>query len=254
MMLSILLVLVVAVVLVEVILIHPTSADASPSSATLPQALSEDPSEPTEPSTQPAETAAPTQAPTQEVEPTEAPKQWELTLVNADNPLHSEDIPTDLTTLRNDVQVDSRIYPALQQMFDDAREQGIYPLVNEGFRTSKRQQEILDQYIADYVAQGYDAEEAKNLALKTVCLPGTSEHELGLALDIIGDEETADANVYAWLAENAWDYGFILRYPDGKEDITGISYEPWHYRYVGVEAAKQMQASGETLEEYLQHE
>ena len=90
------------------------------------------------------------------------------------------------------------------------------------------------------------------MAGQWVAIPGTCEHELGLAVDINADkEQSSNEEVYNWLAENAWRYGFILRYPKGKEDITGIDYEPWHYRYVGKEVAKQFYEEGITLEEYV---
>ena len=91
------------------------------------------------------------------------------------------------------------------------------------------------------------------MAEQWVAIPGYSEHELGLAVDINADKERSyGEEVYCWLAENAWRYGFILRYPQGKEEITGIDYEPWHYRYVGYEAAKTIYEEDITLEEYLE--
>lgn len=247
------LVLLAAVITVEVVLNRPAassrlSAPSSQPSGTEEPAPSElPPSEMQQPeSSQPESTPA-------ESQPAEPDGDWELVLVNASHPIDDADIPQELTTLRNDVQVDSRIYPSLQSMFDDARAEGIDPMVNEGFRTRERQQEILDDYTARYVEQGYGEEAARELALDTVALPGTSEHELGLALDIIAadDGQTTNEEVYAWLAENAWRYGFILRYPEDKVDLTGISYEPWHYRYVGRENAEKIYQSGLCLEEYL---
>ena len=86
-----------------------------------------------------------------------------------------------------------------------------------------------------------------------VAKPGTSEHQLGLAVDINqeGTRSTA-SQVYSWLEEHAWEYGFIQRYPEGKSQITGITNEPWHYRYVGNPAAEEITRQGITLEEYLQ--
>ena len=93
--------------------------------------------------------------------------------------------------------------------------------------------------------------DAQQMALDYVAVPGTSEHELGIAADINSQDGNTDWNVYAWLKDNAHNYGFILRYPEGKEDITGIDYEPWHYRYVGEEAAREIYERQITLEEYL---
>ncbi len=182
-------------------------------------------------------------------EPPAEDDSWMLLLVNADNPL-PEDFTVSLKALRNGQSVDERIYPALQQMFDDARAQGVWPLINESFRTFERQQEIMDKYIARYEAGGSSHDDAVKQARAIVALPGTSEHQLGLALDIIaekGDNET----VWAWLRQNAPRYGFILRYPADKEEITGISYEPWHFRYVGVDDALAITEAGVALEEYL---
>ena len=147
---------------------------------------------------------------------------------------------------------DSRIYPDLQLMFDDARNEGIYPYVREGYRTHEEQMAIFDDKMAAFMREGYRKRKAKEMAGQWVAIPGTSEHELGLAVDINADKErSSNEEVYDWLAENAWRYGFILRYPQGKEDITGIDYEPWHYRYVGKEVAKQIYEEGITLEEYV---
>lgn len=192
----------------------------------------------------PPETEAPT-----ETEPVED-ESWKLLLVNADHPL-PEGFTVKLKELRNGHHVDERIYPELQQMFDDARAQGIYPFINESFRTAERQQEILDKYVANYEASGLSHEDAVSKALETVALPGTSEHQLGLALDLIAEYDGDSTATWKWLKENSWRYGFILRYPEDKEDITGISYEPWHFRYVGVEAATEITQQGICLEEYL---
>ena len=200
------------------------------------------------PATVPPETEAPTtEAPTEPPAPDDS---WKLLLVNAQHPL-PEGYSVRLKELRNGHQVDERIYPELQQMFDDARAVGIYPLINESFRTAQRQQEILDSYTARYEAEGLSLEEAAAKARTVVALPGTSEHELGLALDLIAEFDADSTATWQWLRENCWRYGFILRYPADKEEITGISYEPWHFRYVGVPAAQEIMERGLCLEEYL---
>ena len=208
---------------------------------------------------EPAEPEEDPQTPAQEPEPaseedpaqTDAEDDWKLILVNAEHPV-PEDYSVTLKELRNDQWVDERIYPELQQMFDDARAEGIYPLINESYRSAERQQEILDNYIAAYEAEGLSTEEAQQRALEVVAKPGTSEHQLGLALDIIVEYEEDSTVTWQWLKENCWRYGFILRYPEDKTEITGISYEPWHFRYVGAEAAQQITERGITLEEYLE--
>ena len=178
-------------------------------------------------------------------------EEWNLIVVNRWNEL-PEDYSVELTELSNGQKVDSRIYPYLQEMFDAARAEGIYPIVREGYRTAEEQQEILDDKIQTYINQGYSQVKAERTAKEWVALPGTSEHQLGIAVDINADKsKCSNEEVYAWLAENAYKYGFVLRYPPGKQKITGTSYEPWHYRYVGEEAAKEIYERGICLEEYF---
>ncbi len=178
-------------------------------------------------------------------------EEWNLIVVNRWNEL-PEDYSVELTELSNGQKVDSRIYPYLQEMFDAARAEGIYPVVREGYRTAEEQQEILDDKIQTYINQGYSQSRAERTAKEWVALPGTSEHQLGIAVDINADKsKCSNEEVYAWLAENAYKYGFILRYPPGKQEITGTSYEPWHYRYVGVEVAQEIYERGICLEEYF---
>jgi D-alanyl-D-alanine carboxypeptidase len=173
-----------------------------------------------------------------------------LILVNASHPL-PDNYTVDLVQLANGKQIASLIYPDLQRMFDAARAQGIYPTVTEGYRTHEDQIAMMQNYINRYIAEGYSESDAQQMALDYVAVPGTSEHELGIAADINSQDGNTDWNVYAWLKDNAHNYGFILRYPEGKEDITGIDYEPWHYRYVGEEAAREIYERQITLEEYL---
>lgn len=180
-------------------------------------------------------------------------QQWNLIVVNRWNAI-PEDYPTPtLTELDNGERVDSRIYDDLQRMFDAMREDGLDPEVTAGLRTRKVQQQLMDEKIAEYRRQGLSSGEAKEQAEQWVAIPGTSEHEIGLAVDINTRDSTGAADsqdVYDWLAANAWEYGFILRYPDDKTDVTGNMYEPWHYRYVGIDAAYAMHGSGQCLEEY----
>lgn len=179
-------------------------------------------------------------------------EEWNLIVVNRWNEL-PEDYSVELTELSNGQKVDSRIYPYLQEMFDAARAEGIYPIVREGYRTAEEQQEILDDKIQTYINQGYSQSRAEKTAKEWVALPGTSEHQLGIAVDINADKsKCSNEDVYGWLAENAYKYGFVLRYPPGKQKITGTSYEPWHYRYVGIEAAYEINERGICLEEYFE--
>ncbi len=177
---------------------------------------------------------------------------WMLLLVNSSNAIPDGYAPTELTELSNGQSVDKRIYPSLQSMFDDARAQGVYPVVSSGYRTAKQQQSEMDDKIQEYIADGKSEDEARALAATYVAQVGYSEHEAGLAIDIVAKANKSDDDtVWAWMKEHCAEYGFILRYPEGKEGVTGMSYEPWHFRYVGVETAQKIMGAGITLEEYL---
>lgn len=174
---------------------------------------------------------------------------WNLTLVNSENKI-DDDYELSLKELRNGFFVDARIYPDLQAMFDDARKAGVYPMVVSAYRTREKQQEIFQNKIDAYIEEGYSHSQAKKETENWVARPGYSEHETGLAVDI--NEESGDANeLFKWLANNSYKYGFVVRYPSNKSKITGISYERWHFRYVGAEAAKYMYDNDLVLEEYV---
>ena len=180
-----------------------------------------------------------------------ASEEWNLVVVNRWNEL-PEDYVVELMELSNGQKIDERIYPHLQEMFDAARAEGIYPIVREGYRTEKEQQALYDEKVQAYINEGYSRQRAERTAKEWVALPGTSEHQLGIAVDINADKEKcSNDEVYAWLSDNAHEYGFILRYPQGKLEMTGISYEPWHYRYVGEEVAKDIYMKEICLEEYF---
>lgn len=184
---------------------------------------------------------------------------WELILVNKDNLLNNNYEPVELTTTNEGVQIDSRIYESYLKMTKDAQEDGAPFWATSGYRSYKSQMTLYEQQIDIVMEQNpnYTKKQAENEASNTVTIPGASEHQTGLAIDIVSNEynqlEEAAENTKAgkWLMENCYKYGFILRYPKGKEDITKIIYEPWHYRYVGVEAATEIMLSGITLEEYI---
>lgn len=178
-------------------------------------------------------------------------EEWNLLVVNRWNEI-PEDFTVSLTELSNGQKVDSRIDPYLQEMFDAMRADGIYPIVREGYRTAEEQEKIFNDKVKTYRNGGYLKRKAERLAKEWVALPGTSEHQLGIAVDINADKtHSTNEEVYEWLAENAQKYGFILRYPQGKEEITGTAYEPWHYRYVGREAAEEILNKQICLEEYF---
>lgn len=181
---------------------------------------------------------------------------WQLVLVNPWNNIPGG-YEVVLTQLRDGQAVDQRCYPDLQKMLDDCRAAGLEPLLCSSYRTQTKQEQLFNNKVDRLVAQGYSRQEAPTEAAKAVALPGTSEHQLGLAVDIVDinnqnlDSSQEHTSVQQWLMKNSWKYGFILRYPTGKSSITGIMYEPWHYRYVGKEAAKEIYEQGICLEEYL---
>lgn len=144
-------------------------------------------------------------------------------------------------------QMDATCAASLQQMIDDAKKAGISTRLNSAYRSEEKQQKLWKQNRARYIRQGMSAKKADIKVGQTTAIPGTSEHQTGLSVDIGGSTKT-----YRWLEENCWRYGFILRYQKGKTDITGIIYEPWHFRYVGEEMAKAVMESGLCLEEYLE--
>ena len=177
---------------------------------------------------------------------------WRLLLVNSTHPL-ADDYSVDLTELRNGQSVDTRILSDLQEMFDAARSEDIYPIVSDAYRTREDQQTLMDDVIQNYEDEGYSSEEASSKAEQVIAKPGTSEHETGLAIDIAGDDDYDQDTDSAleWMNSNAYKYGFILRYPSGKESVTGAEAENDHYRYMGKEAAKVIHDQGICLEEYL---
>lgn len=178
--------------------------------------------------------------------------EWNLILVNYNHYI-PDDYQVELTELSNGKKVDSRIYPDLQQMFNDARSEGLSLFVREGYRTAEEQQQIMNDKIEEYENQGCSRKEAKKMAEEYVAVPGTSEHQLGLSVDINADTTKSSSDeVYQWLDENAYKYGFVKRYPSDKTDITGINNEPWHYRYVGKEAAEIIKKENLCLEEYVE--
>lgn len=179
-------------------------------------------------------------------------RDWFLVLVNKSHPIEAN-YEIKLTELSNGECVDSRIYPQLQKMFDDMRNNGIYPVVASGYRTAQEQQQIYDNKIDEYISKGYSESDAKTEAEYWAAMPGTSEHQLGLAVDINADGINSYGDeVYDWLSRNAYRYGFIYRYQKDKVNITGVANEPWHYRYVGIEVATEIYNRNICLEEYME--
>ena len=181
---------------------------------------------------------------------------WRLLLVNPWNQLPA-DYKIELKRMTNGLYVDARIYDDLSAMLGACWDAGLHPVVCSAYRSHATQQRLHNNKIYRLMASGYSWNAAVQEAGRWVAVPGTSEHETGMALDIVSysyqnltykQAETAEQK---WFMEHGWEYGFILRYPEDKCDVTGIGYEPWHYRYVGREAAQTMRESGLCLEEYL---
>ncbi len=180
-----------------------------------------------------------------------------ITLVNPWNYL-PENYTVELATIDDLHQIAAIAYPSFVEMMEDCKAAGLEPAVCSAYRTHEQQDKLYQNRIARYRRAGYAEDRAIELAGQSVAVPGTSEHQLGLALDIVDDnnwaldETQANTPTQKWLLANSWRYGWILRYPNEKSEITGIIYEPWHYRYVGKTIAKEIYESGLCLEEYLQ--
>lgn len=181
------------------------------------------------------------------------PDQWYLTLVSKKYKLPDDfTVQTSYLIENNQAELDSRCADQYIAMYNAAKEDHCTLTPFSGWRRISTQKKNYENKIAYFQQQGYSYQAAADKAATIILPPGTSEHNLGLAMDIVCAEEWfADTKEFQWLMEHAQDYGFILRYPADKQDITGITYEPWHWRYVGVDAAKAMKASGQCLEEYL---
>ena len=179
-----------------------------------------------------------------------------LTLVNFENTI-PKDWKVDLVQLNNGQSVDRRIYDDLIAMLQAAKSEGLNPLICSSYRTNEKQEQLYQNKVSEYLSQGYSKVEASDKAAFWVARPGTSEHQLGLAVDIVStknqrlDRSQENTVEQRWLIQNSWKYGFVLRYPTNKNSITGVGYEPWHYRYVGKEHAKKINELGVCLEEYV---
>jgi len=181
-------------------------------------------------------------------------KEWNLKLVNKDNSVTRDYVP-ELEELDDGIMFDKRALPYLEKMINAMYKEKITGIwVASAYRSYDKQEELFNNKVKQYKNQGKNQEEAEKLAQTIVQRPEMSEHNLGLAADfntVTNDFE--DTKAFKWLKENAEDYGFILRYPKDKQEITGISYESWHWRYVGVEHAKAMNEKGYCLEEYIEY-
>ena len=181
---------------------------------------------------------------------------WCLILTNAEYPVPEDYAVTLRDVPGTDQKVDERIYEPLINMLEAMKEEGLSPVVCSGYRTLDKQEKLFNRKVSAYVKKGRSKEESYALARQTLSIPGSGEHCLGLAVDFYtrsyhqlerAFEKTPEGK---WLREHAQDYGFTLRYDEGKKEITGIEYEPWHFRYVGVDVARYLKEHNLSLEEF----
>ena len=184
---------------------------------------------------------------------------WRLVLINKQHsiPKDYEFTLGSINTAKGTMRCDERIVPDLLKMLQGAKDDGVNLQICSPYRDMNRQVYLFNRKINAYMKQGMSYMDAYALTAQAVTVPGASEHQIGLALDIVSDkysylnEGFGDTEAGKWLAEHSCEYGFILRYPKGKEYITGIEYEPWHFRYVGREAAMIITSEDLTLEEFV---
>ena len=182
----------------------------------------------------------------------------DLLLVNKTHPLDSAWKPNLIRIREYGAEVDSSIADHLREMLAAGEKKGLSFWIASAYRSTQRQRELLDEDIEALIHKGYSYSEAYEEVVRETMPVGCSEHATGLAVDIVAkdyqilDEKQGRTDEILWLQQNCSRYGFILRYPEGKEDITKVSYESWHFRYVGVEAAEEIMSQGLTLEEYME--
>lgn len=180
---------------------------------------------------------------------------WRLVLINKQHPI-PDDYEFTLTTITGSMKCDERILEDLLLMLQAAKNDNVNLIICSPYRTDASQVSIFERHVRAYMNKGLNYMDSFKLASQEATVPGYSEHQIGLSIDIytashmVLDDAYGETEAGRWLAENCSDYGFILRYPKGKEYITSIGYEPWHFRYVGREAAKIIMSGGITLEEF----
>lgn len=182
---------------------------------------------------------------------------WRLLLINKQHPV-PEDYTFTLGTIKGQMKCDVRILDDLLAMLKAAKNDNINLVVCSPYRDINRQEVLFNRKVKAYMGMGMSYMDAYKTSSQAVTVPGASEHQIGLALDIVCDNYTyldegfGETPAGQWLAAHSCEYGFILRYPKGKEYITSIEYEPWHFRYVGKEAAKVIMGEKITLEEFVE--
>ena len=266
---KIILLVILAVIMVPLIILYKSVGDTTPKIKLYDRNQTENSSEnqeaqttepQTEPQTEPVseepqavpETKTAEKKPTTIIPITDAEK-WNLAIINTKYPLPDSYAPTLSNAISgSNIQLDSRVSERYAEMYAAAKLSGCVLTPYSGYHSYALQETNYNRKVNFYVNQGISAEEANQKASAQVLPAGCSEHNAGLAMDIVSaSSDFINTKEYKWLCENAYNYGFILRYPEEKTAITGMNFEPWHWRYVGTQAAKEMKEKNQCLEEYL---
>lgn len=266
---KIILLVILAVIMIPLIILYKSVGDTTPRIKLYNRNQTESSSEnqeeqiaepQTEPQTEPAaeepqavpETKAAEKKPATVIPITDAEK-WSLAIINTKYPLPDSYAPTLSNAINgSNIQLDSRVSEHYAEMYAAAKLSGCVLTPYSGYHTYALQETTFNRKVNFYVNKGMSAEEANQKASAQVLPAGCSEHNAGLAMDIVSaSSDFINTKEYKWLCENAHNYGFILRYPEDKTAITGMNFEPWHWRYVGTQAAKEMKEKNQCLEEYL---
>lgn len=266
---KIILLVILAVIMIPLIILYKSIGDTTPKIKLYDRNQTESSSEnqeeqtaepQTEPQTEPAaeepqavpEKTAAEKKPATVIPITDAEK-WSLAIINTKYPLPDSYAPTLSNAINgSNIQLDSRVSEHYAEMYAAAKLSGCVLTPYSGYHTYALQETTYNRKVNFYVNKGMSAEEANQKASAQVLPAGCSEHNAGLAMDIVSaSSDFINTKEYKWLCENAHNYGFILRYPEDKTAITGMNFEPWHWRYVGTQAAKEMKEKNQCLEEYL---
>lgn len=266
---KIILLVILAVIMIPLIILYKSVGDTTPRIKLYDRNQTESSSEnqeeqtaepQTEPQTEPAseepqavpETKATEKKPATVIPITDAEK-WNLAIINTKYPLPDSYAPTLSNAINgSNIQLDSRVSEHYAEMYAAAKLSGCVLTPYSGYHTYALQETTYTRKVNFYVNKGMSAEEANQKASAQVLPAGCSEHNAGLSMDIVSaSSDFINTKEYKWLCENAHNYGFILRYPEDKTAITGMNFEPWHWRYVGTQAAKEMKEKNQCLEEYL---
>lgn len=266
---KIILLVILAVIMVPLIILYKSVGDTTPKIKLYDRNQTESSSEnqeeqtaepQTEPQTEPASEepqAVPETKPAEKkpaaVIPITDSEKWNLAIINTKYPLPDSYAPTLSNAIDgSNIQLDSRVSEHYAEMYAAAKLSGCVLTPYSGYHTYALQETTYNRKVNFYVNKGMSAEEANQKASAQVLPAGCSEHNAGLAMDIVSaSSDFVNTKEYKWLCENAYNYGFILRYPEDKTAITGMNFEPWHWRYVGTQAAKEMKEKNQCLEEYL---